>query len=218
MKKILSTALAIVLFVGASQAQTTDNNDRPHKGHRQEMGMNNLNLTADQKAKLQAIREAQKSEMETLKKNGNVTAEQRKALREKYHSQFQSVLTPAQQEQMKKQREDWKDKAKDGKGFGKKGKAFGNRGDMGGQAAFLKKELNLTADQETKLKSIFEEFRTKAQGLRSNSSLSQEQRKEQMKSLAQQYMSQGKAVLTPEQAKKFDELKGKRQHRRNSNV
>ena len=218
MKKILSTALAIVLFVGASQAQTTDNNDHQHKGHRQEMGMNNLNLTADQKAKLQAIREAQKSEMETLKKNGTVTAEQRKALHEKYRSQFQSVLTPAQQEQMQKQREEWKDKAQDGKSFGKDGKAFGYRGDMGGQAAFLKKELNLTANQEAKLKGIFEEFRTKAQSLRSNSSLSQEQRKEQMKSLMQQYMSQGKSVLTPEQAKKFDEMKSKRQNRRNSNV
>lgn len=220
MKKILSTALAIVLFAAASQAQTTGTNKPSHKGHRQEMAMDHLNLTADQKAKLQAIREAQKSEMETLKKNGNVTAEQRKAIHEKYRSQFQAVLTPAQQEQMKKQRDEWKQKGQEGKGMGmgKKGKAFGKRGDMRGQSAFLKKELNLTAAQETKLKSIFEEFRTKAQGLRSNSSLSQEQRKEQMKSLAQQYMSQGKAVLTPEQAKKFEEMKGKRFNRRNSNV
>jgi Spy/CpxP family protein refolding chaperone len=31
-------------------------------------------------------------------------------------------------------------------------------------------------------------------------------------------MTQGKAMLTPEQAKKFDEIKGKRWNRRNSNV
>ena len=218
MKKILSTALAIVLFVGASQAQTTESKDHPHRGHKQEMAMNNLNLTADQKAKLQAIRKEQKSEMQNLKKSGNLTPEQRKALHEKYRSQFAAVLTPAQQEQMKKQREEWKEKAKEGKGFGKEGKGFGKKGNMGNQAAFFKKELNLTADQETKLKSIFGEFRTKAQALRSNSSLSQEQKKEQMKSLMQQYMTQGRAVLTPEQAKKFDELKGKRMNRRNSNV
>lgn len=215
MKKILSTALAIVLFVGASQAQTTDSKGPHRHGDQKEMAMNNLNLTADQQAKIKAIREAQKSEMQSLKKSGNVTPEQRKALREKYRTQFQSVLTPAQQEQMKTQREEWKEKG----AKGQKGQRFGKRGgDFGKQAAFFKKELNLTADQETSLKSIFQEFRTKAQDLRSNSSLSQEQKKAQMHSLAKEYMAKGKSVLTPEQAKKFEELKGKHHHRKSSNV
>jgi len=214
MKKILSTALAIVLFVGASQAQTTDDKGRHHDGQRKEMAFGQLNLTPDQKDKFKSIRQEQKAEMEALKKNGNVTPEQRKALHEKYRSQFQAVLTPAQQEQFKKQREEWKQKgqARNGKAFGKKA------GNFGKQAAFFKKELNLTGDQETKLKGIFEEFHTKAKDIRSNSGLSKEQQREQMKSLAQQYMAQGKAVLTAEQAKKFDELKGKRRDRKNSNV
>lgn len=212
MKKILSTALAIVLFVGTSQAQTTDEKGSRQHDHKKEQAFGNLNLTTEQKAKFQSLREEQKKEMEALRKSGNVTQEQRKALHEKYRTQFESVLTPAQLEQFKKQKEEWKDKGGKEKGLGKRG------GERGGQAAFFKKELNLTADQETKLKSIFQEFHTKAKDIRSNSSLTKEQKRAQMQSLAQQYMSQGKAVLTPEQAKKFDELKGKRWNKRNSNV
>jgi Spy/CpxP family protein refolding chaperone len=211
MKKILSTALAIVLFVGASQAQTTEDQGH-HHGQKQEQAFSQLNLTSDQKARLQSIRQAQKKEMQDLRKSGNVTPEQRKALHEKYKSQFESVLTPAQKEQFEKQRQEWKNKVRNGEGFGKRGGKFGK------QAAFFKKELNLTADQESKLKGIFQEFRTKAKDIRSNNSLTQEQKKTQIRSLAQQYMAQGKTVLTPEQAKKFDELKGKRWNKRNSNV
>jgi Spy/CpxP family protein refolding chaperone len=215
MKKILSTALAIVLFVGASQAQTTEDKKSHRDGQRKEMAFDQLNLTADQKAKLESIHQAQRNEMQALKKSGNVTPEQRKALHEKYKAQFEAVLTPAQQEQFKKQREDWKEKGQ----RGDKGQGFGKRGgDFGKQEAYFKKELNLTADQESKLKGIFQEFRTKAQSLRSNSSLTQEQKRSQLQSLAQQYMAQGKSVLTPEQAKKFEELKGKRRNRKSENV
>jgi Spy/CpxP family protein refolding chaperone len=213
MKKILSTALAIVLFVGASQAQTTEDKGHHRDGQRQEKAFDQLNLTPEQKAKFQSLREAQKNEMEALRKQGNVTPEQRKAIHEKYKSQYEAILTPAQKEQFSKQREEWKDKG--GKG---ENRVERNGGKMGKDAAFFSKELNLTADQQTKLQGIFQEFRTKAQGLRSNTSLSQEQKHSQMQSLAQQYMAQGKAVLTPEQARKFDELKSKRFNKRNGNV
>src|SRR6478672_11929179 len=111
MKKIISTALAIVLFVGASQAQTTEDKGRHHhQGQRQEQAFSQLNLTADQKAKFESIRDAQKKEMQDLRKRGEVTPEQRKALHEKYKAQFESVLTPAQKEQFQQQRKDWKNK------------------------------------------------------------------------------------------------------------
>lgn len=205
MKKILATALAIVLFVGASQAQTTKDKGLHQDGQRKEHAFNQLNLTAEQKAKFKSIREAQKTEMEALRKAGTVTPEQRKALHEKYSAQFQAVLTPAQQEQFKQQRKEWKEKGAMGRGAGK-------------QVAFFKKELDLSADQESKLKSIFQEFRTKSQDIRSNTSLTKEQKKEQMQSLAKQYMEQGKAVLSPEQLQKFNELKGRHRGRKSDNV
>ena len=214
MKRILTTALAIVLFVGASQAQDKTRHERGGNKFATE-----LNLTADQQAKLKTIREAQKKEMEALKQNGQVSQEQRKAIHEKYKTQFESVLTPAEKEEMNKKKEEWKAKGKDGKSFGKRGGENGGRGQFGQQAAFFKKDLNLSADQETRLKGIFQDFQAKSKDLRTNNSLSQEQKKEQMKLLAKQYMDQGKSVLNADQLKKLDEMKGKHKGRRNkSNV
>ncbi|HUC83297.1 MAG TPA: Spy/CpxP family protein refolding chaperone [Flavisolibacter sp.] len=213
MKKILTTALAIVLFVGASQAQDKPRHERGGGKYATE-----LNLTAEQKTQLQALREAQKKEMEALKQKGDVSKEQRKAIAEKYKTQYSSILTPAQKEQMAKKREEWKAKGKEGKGksFGKRG---GDRGAFGQQAAFFKKELNLSSDQETKLKGIFQEFQTKSKDLRSNNSLTQEQKRTQMQSLSKQYMDQGKAVLNAEQLQKLNSMKGKNKSKRNkSNV
>ena len=212
MKKILTTALAIVLFVGVSQAQ-----DKPHheKGGK---FATELNLTAEQKAKLKELREAQKKEVEALKQNGEVSKEQRKAVHEKYKAQYAAILTPAQKEEMNKKREERKAKGKEGKGksFEKRG---GHRGDFTQQAAFFKKELNLSSDQETKLKGIFQEFQTKSKDIRSNNSLSKEQKRSQMQSLAKQYMDQGKSVLNAEQLQKLQSMKGKHKGKRNkSNV
>ena len=218
MKKFLSTALAIVLFVGVSQAQTTEHKGHHRKGEKKEQAFQNLNLTAEQKTKLQSLREAQRKEMQELKKSGNVSKEQRKALHEKYRTQYQAILTPAQKEEMKKNRETMKERMKQGR-KGEKGKGFGKRGgNMGQQAAFFKKELNLSADQETKLRGIFQEFQSKTKEVRSNNNLTQEQKRTQFQSLSQQYMAQGKAVLTPEQAKKFEELKSKRMKKKDRNL
>ena len=208
MKRILSTALAIVLFVGAVQAQKTEDKGR-HHGERKEMALQQLSLTEEQKVKLKNIREAQRKEIQELKKNDQITLkewkEKRKELQEKYQAQYRTVLTSEQMEELKK----GKDKRKE-KGFDKRSDHFRN------QAAFFKKELNLSAEQETRLRNIFQEFRTKSQATRSNNNLTQEQKKEQVQSLAKQYMDQGKAVLTPEQLKKFEEMKGK--HKRGKNV
>lgn len=217
MKQIISTALAIILFAGVSQAQVRDkSNGKAHRnGDRKEQAFSRVNLTAEQKTRLHDLRESQRQEMKDLKKSGNVTPEQRKAIHEKYKVQYQSILTPAQQEGLKKKKAEWKDgndKGKNGLGYGKIGGAFGQ------QAAFFKKELNLTGDQESKLTGIFQEFRTKAQSIRSDNDLTKEQKRTQFQTLSQQYMAQGRAVLTPEQAKKFDEMKSKRKYKRNFNV
>ncbi len=212
MKRIISAALALTLLIGAAQAQTTEKGDRRHKGERKEAPFQKLDLTTDQKAKLQSLREAQRKEIKELRKTGSVTPEQRKSLQQKYKAEYQAILTPAQREELNKQKAEWKDKARKGDRAGKSGKG------MAAEAAFFKKELNLTNDQESKLTTIFQDFRSKSQDIRSNKSLSQEQKRTQMQALAQQYMTQGKAVLTPEQAKKFDDMKGKRWNRKNRNL
>src|SRR5215217_3531621 len=121
MKRILTATLAFVLFAGAAQAQTKDST-RHHQKHQRKGGADmakQLNLTADQQARLKAIREQEHSEMKALK-TGSLTAEQLKAQREalhkKYRSQVESVFTAEQKQQLEKLKSERKAK---GEGFKK---------------------------------------------------------------------------------------------------
>lgn len=212
MKKFISAAVVLLLFWGAAQAQTTEKGHRQHKGDKKEAPLTKLNLTADQKARFQSLREAQRKEMQALRKTGSVTPDQRKAVHEKYKTQYEAILTPAQRQALAQQKTEWSGKADKRNRAGKRG------GGMGAQAALFKKELNLTTDQETRLTSLFQEYRIKAQDIRSSNTLSQQQKREQAQALTQQYLAQGKALLTPEQAKKFDDLKGKHINRKHRNL
>lgn len=213
MKKILTSALAIVLFVGASQAQTTAPEKGQGRGHGREM-MKDLNLTDAQKTQLKSIREAEKKDAEALKAQGNATPEQRKAVHEKYRSQLDAVLTPEQREQMKNEMKAHRmdSTGRGGRGFDRKGDRFGNA------APFIKEDLNLTADQQTKLKSYADDFRIKAKDIRANSSLTDEQKKEQLRTLSKTYTEQSRGLLTPEQLQKVKEGRGKRNGKSVSNV
>lgn len=205
MKKMLTTALAIVLFVGASQAQNATPEKVPTRGAGRQT-MQNLSLTADQKAQLKSLHEAEKKEMEALKAGGNETPESRKAIRDKYRSQLDAVLTAEQREQMKNGRRAYRPDS-----TGRGGRRFDRKGDRFGMAApFMNKNLNLTADQQTKLKGYADDFTAKARNIRGNSSLTDEQKKEQLRTLSKQYTEQSKALLTPEQLQKVKESRGKR--------
>lgn len=115
MKRILTGALALMLFTGWAQAQAKQDTSRHNHKANQEMMMKQLNLTSDQQLQLKAIRDNERKETQALKTK-SLTADQlktqRKGLHKKYHDQMQSVLTPAQKDQMKKMRAE---KKKDGK-------------------------------------------------------------------------------------------------------
>jgi periplasmic protein CpxP/Spy len=74
-------------------------------------------------------------------------------------------------------------------------------------------ELNLTADQKTKLTSLFEEQNKKMRELREDSNLSQEQRREKMQAFRTENDKKMKEILTPEQYTKWEkqreQMKGK---------
>jgi Spy/CpxP family protein refolding chaperone len=217
MKRILSTALAIVLFIGAAQAQDTTK----HRGHRGEKHggemFKELNLTEDQKAKMKSIREAQKAEMKSLKADGKSEEDKdaRKALHEKYKTQIDAVLTSEQKAKLDQRKDDWKEKGKAGKldGFGK-----GQKGDKKDRMKEFGKELNLTTDQQAKVKSINEDFKGKMETLRKNSTLSQEEKREQVKKLAESHKTSLKAVLTQEQIAKMEEARKKHGEKRSKNL
>lgn len=215
MKRILSTALAIVLFIGAAQAQETEG--RKGRDGKQGDMYKELSLTEDQKAKIKTIREAQKTEMKSLKADGKTEGnkEARKTLHEKYKAQIGAVLTTEQKAKLDQRKNDLKEKGKAGKmdGIGKS-----RDGDRKGKMKEFGKELNLSTDQQAKAKSINEDFKTKMETLRSNSALSQEEKREQFKKLAESHKTNLKAVLTQEQIAKMEEKRKNHKDKRSKTL
>ena len=78
----------------------------------------------------------------------------------------------------------------------------------------LQKALGLTADQTTQLKTIFTDEQAKFEALRSNTSLSREDRHSQMEALRQDEDTKVQGVLTADQKTKYAALQAQmREHR-----
>jgi protein CpxP len=85
----------------------------------------------------------------------------------------------------------------------------GGRGmmmDPGQRASMLKDRLGLSDAQTTQVKSILTDSQTKMQALRSNSSLSQDDRRSQMMSIRKDENDKIEGVLTPDQKTKYDAM------------
>lgn len=83
------------------------------------------------------------------------------------------------------------------------GGPHGRMMDPSARAQMLKQNLNLTDDQTLQVKAIFEDSRTKMEALRSNSSLSQDDRRSQMMSIRKGEQDKVQALLTPDQKTKY---------------
>jgi periplasmic protein CpxP/Spy len=82
------------------------------------------------------------------------------------------------------------------------------------QLEHLSKALNLTDDQKSQIKPVLEERQQKMESLRSDSSLSPEDRRSKMRSLMEDSNTKLRAVLTDEQKSKFAEMQSQmREHR-----
>jgi periplasmic protein CpxP/Spy len=66
-------------------------------------------------------------------------------------------------------------------------------------------ELNLNDDQKDKLKEVFANSRTKRQSIMNDSALTDDQKKDKMKSLHQDTMSKVNHILTPDQQAQLKE-------------
>ena len=88
-----------------------------------------------------------------------------------------------------------------------------HRGGNGKRAAGMKmnKELNLTADQSKRMKDIGNTYKGKMQALKTDNSLSKEQKKTQMSELKKSHDSEVKSVLNADQYAKMTSLRKVRQ-------
>ena len=207
MKKIILglTALTLTLSVMAQEEgkekKSWGGGDRKEMrggdhGKMQEM-MEKLNLSEDQKAKMKAINDEFKNEMDALKSqkfSEDVMKEKRMAIMKSRKEKIAAILTPEQKKQ-------WED-MKPGKG-NKDHERGDKRESREEKFEAMGKELNLTADQSAKFKVLQSSLRTKIKDIRSSTSLSEEQKKSEMKEVYKNHKKSVEEILTPEQRKQM---------------
>ena len=85
----------------------------------------------------------------------------------------------------------------------KEARAGGDRRGPGRDMMEMYKDLNLTKDQEAKIKAINDEQREKFQGLRNDNSMNDDSKKEKMREMQKDRQEKINAVLTKEQQEKL---------------
>lgn len=84
------------------------------------------------------------------------------------------------------------------------------KGPHGDPLKALTEKLGLTEEQQTKIKAIFEDEKKTGKAIREDKSLSKDAAHAKMDENRKTHREQVRAVLTPEQQKKFDEMKDDR--------
>jgi len=77
------------------------------------------------------------------------------------------------------------------------------------RAAMLSKQLNLSADQKAKVTDILKSEQSQMESLRSDASVSQEDRHSKMMEIHKSSNEQISALLNPDQQKKWEEIQSK---------
>src|SRR3954467_4734116 len=82
---------------------------------------------------------------------------------------------------------------------------WGHGGGHGDHMARIAKKLNLSQDQQDKLKPVMEKQREQAKAIWNDSALSQDQKKEKMAELHKDTQAQVNGILTPEQQQQWQQ-------------
>ncbi len=202
-KLIFSTAIIAMALAVQAQEIPERKSERQemhqkNKGHRPMHGMDmkQLNLTDAQKEQFKTQQESFRKQMEELKKNDNITVKEWKskaeALRKQHKEQTQLILTKEQKSQLEKMKEEGKVKRE----------ALGKE-----RAEKMKTTLGLSDEQSAKMQTNRVKTGEKMKAIREDKSLSDDQKKENMKELHKEQKEFMKSVLTEEQLNKMKELR-----------
>ncbi len=202
MKKLMLPVLAMAFALGADAQEIPERNagHPPMMHHKQNGGperhkaMKALNLTDAQKEQLKSEKEAFHKKMEAHKKNENITVKEWKAKREslvkEHKANVEKVFTPEQKAKLENLK--------------KEGQAK-HEGMMKERAEKMKVHLGLTDEQSAKLEKSRKEMGDKLRTIRENKSLTEEQKREQMRELGKKQKEEMKSILTKEQLEKMKE-------------
>lgn len=217
MKKIIAMAIAALFITVAANAQiqriqdSTFEKNRPvHHKKMVKDNWNKLDLTDAQKKQMKENQERFKTQREAVKNDASLTQEQKKSkmmeIQKASREMNEKILTKEQKEAMK---------ANQGKrsGYGGKGRQQmkDDKGRMGhgmknqGMKGEGMKQLDLSQDQQAKMKDLRTKMQEESAAIKNNSKLTEEQKKQQMKDLRRKNMDEMNKVLTPEQRMKMKE-------------
>lgn len=214
MKKYLIAFSAFTVMTVAAYAQEKNNStdaagqqqDMYHKKpgygmhpHHHNGMMMKLNLTDAQKQQLKDLNTDYRNRLNDLEKDENITLKDYRAkkasLEQDRKSKFQGILTSDQKNkiaQAKKER-------------GEKMKMMAQK-----RLDKMKTDLNLTDTQVSKIQDLRNSSMEQAKAIRENSSLTQEQKREQFMSLMKSRKESMNNILTADQLKKKEEMRNSR--------
>ncbi|MFT3932994.1 MAG: hypothetical protein QM726_05200 [Chitinophagaceae bacterium] len=210
MKKVIVSMAVILLAAISVNAQQPDQPMQHkgqhqrfmHRGHGRDMMAKKLNFSDAQKQQLKTINSDFHKKMEDLKKHDEITVKEFKSrmasLNKDRRDQMQALLTPAQKDQLSKMKEERMKMAKV---------------NANARAEKMKIKLGLSDAQASQMKTIRTDMMAKMKTIHQDNSLSQDQKREQMKSLVIQQKEQLKTILTPDQLQQLEQMRGQH-HRR----
>lgn len=156
-----------------------------------------LGITQEQKQQITDIVKQYRTDAVQVLKS-EATREQKagqiKALKANAMAAINAVLTPEQREKAK----------------GLIDRILSPRHHRGAKALWVLKQLNLTDDQQAQVKTIVQDSRTQAKAVFDDSTLTKEQKRERVAEIRKATFERVKALLTPEQLQKLEELKKNR--------
>lgn len=211
-KSSILLASALTLFVSQSiRAETAAPPDhgRHEAHHGENMGGGDpiamliaaLNLTPDQQSQIQAIFEATKAQAREVSDDKTLSRDERmakmKLLHETALAKTKALLTP---DQLKKFNEV---QSQLPHGPGMHGHDHGPEGDP---VAMFSTALNLTPDQQTQIRAILETVHPQMKVIEDDTTLSKDDQAARMSELHDATHAKIRALLTADQAQKFDEL------------
>ncbi|MEO8112594.1 MAG: hypothetical protein ABI594_21270 [Ginsengibacter sp.] len=207
----LSAFTILTLSVNAQQQRATtgdapmqhhgkmDHKKMGHGSHERGMMMKQLNLTDAQKQQAKTIHEDYANQMKQLKGNSSMSVNDYNAkkatLQNEQKAKFESLLTQDQKNKMGQLKKDQVAKK-----------------EMMGQKRMdkMKSSLNLTDAQASQLKSQHDNFKSQADAIKENTTLSQDQKKQQFMELRKKNQESEKSILTAEQLQKKEQLRSSR--------
>lgn len=207
MKKLILSAVVFSMAVAVQAQEIPERKtERPgmlerkrHHVRHHRMDLQKLNLSEDQKAKFKSQNESFRKQVDDLKKNENITVKDFKtkmeSIRKEHKSKVEGILTADQKAQLEKMKTD---------GIAKQKEMAKQRAER------MKTNLGLTDEQSSRMESSRKEMGEKMKAIRENKSLSDEQKKEQLKELHKKQKENMKSILTKEQLEKLKESRHKR--------